>query len=68
MIFLFEAETVPGISYHPVLMQLLCKREKIGTIDGCVVALNVFCPLGVEANFVNSLHSCVENISGGYKA
>jgi hypothetical protein len=49
-------------------MQLLCKREKIGTIDGCVVALKVVCPLGVDTNFVKSLQSCVENISGGYKA
>jgi len=49
-------------------MQLLCKREKIGTIDGCFVALKVVCPLGVDTNFVKSLQSCVENISGGYKA
>jgi hypothetical protein len=49
-------------------MQLLCKREKIGTIDGCVVASKVICPLEVKTNFVNSIYSCVENISGGYSA
>jgi len=49
-------------------MQLLCKKEKIGTIDGSVVASMVVCPLGVDANFVHSLQSCVGNISGGYKA
>jgi hypothetical protein len=43
-------------------MQLLCKKEKIGTINDSVVASMVVCPLGVDANFVHSLQSCVGNI------